>query len=101
MLLYADDTIIVNDSEQEMKQALLSLDSYCNDWRLEVNCSKTEIVVFSRGMVQTGNYDFKFSMEAITVVSEYKYLGITFNYNGRFRKGELELLEQENEQCIH
>ena len=45
-------------------------------------------------MAQTGNYDFKFGREAIAVVSEYKYLGITFNYNGRFRKGELELVEQ-------
>ena len=45
-------------------------------------------------MVQTGNYDFTFGREAIAVVSEYKYLGITFNYNGKLRKGELELVEQ-------
>ena len=25
---------------------------------------------------------------------EYKYLGILFNYNGRFRRGQLELKEQ-------
>ena len=78
-----------------------SLHSYCNDWKLKVNSSKTKIVVFSRGMVHTDNFDFKFDREAIAVVNEYKYLGITFNCNGRFRRGELELVEQANELCIN
>ncbi len=94
VLMYADDTIIMSDSEQAMKQALMSLSSYCNEWRLKVNCSKTKIVVFSRGMVHTGGYDFRFGSEAAAaVVNDYKYLGITFSYNGRFRRGELVLVE--------
>ena len=28
------------------------------------------------------------------MVENYKYLGLLFNYNGRFRKGELDLKEQ-------
>lgn len=32
-----------------------------------------------------------FKEEIIETVSEYKYLGITLNYNGRFRNGQLEL----------
>ncbi len=38
-----------------------------------------------------GTYDFVFREENIETVSEYKYLGILFNYNGRFRIGQLEL----------
>ena len=74
-----------------MKVALVSLHRYCSQWKLKVNCNKTKIVIFSRGRVATSNYDFKFGDEEIEVLGEYKYLGIISNYNGRFRKGQLEL----------
>ena len=41
----------------------------------------------------TCNYKFEFGNENIEVVEDYKYLGLLFNYNGRFRKGELDLKE--------
>lgn len=94
VLMYADDTVVLCDSEQGMKQALVALNTYCSDWKLKINCSKTKIVVFSRGKIQADKYNFTFDRDSIEVVSHYKYLGITFNYNGRFRKGELELKEQ-------
>ena len=94
VLMYADDTVILCDSETNMNQALTALHSYCSDWKLKVNCDKTKIVVFSRGQVQTNRYNFQLGGEDIEVVSEYKYLGVLFNYNGRFRKGELALKEQ-------
>ena len=93
--MYADDTVLLCDSEANMKQqALTSLHSYCTEWKLKVNCDKTKIVVFSRGQVQTSSYNFQLGGDSIEVVSEYKYLGIFFNYNGRLRKGELALKEQ-------
>ena len=94
VLLYADDTVVLSDSEQGMKRVLLALDSYCNDWKLKVNCDKTKIVVFSRGRVQTNNYNFKLATQDLAVVSEYMYLGIIFSYNWKFRNGELELVEK-------
>lgn len=94
ILMYADDTVILCDSEDGMKRALLALENYCNAWKLQLNCNKTKIVIFSRGKVNMERYDFKFGTGNIEVVSEYKYLGLTFNYNGRFRRGELELKQQ-------
>lgn len=38
--MYADDTIVLCDSEERMKQALLALYNYCEDWRLKLNCDK-------------------------------------------------------------
>ncbi len=35
-------------------------------------------------------------MKKTEVVYEYKYLGVIFNYNGTFRKGQLELKERTN-----
>ena len=94
VLMYADDTVILCDSEAGLKQALIAMYAYCRDWRLKVNCNKTKIVVFSGRKVNTGNYSFRFGEESLEVVHEYKYLGITFNFNGSFRKGQLELVEQ-------
>lgn len=92
VIMYADDTAILCDTEAGMKQALLALKSYCGDWRLGVNCRKTKIVIFSRGRVDINNYDFRLEEENVEVVSDYRYLGIIFNYNGNFRKGQLDLI---------
>ncbi len=92
VLMYADDTVLLCDSELNMTQTLTSLHTYCSEWKLNVNCSKTKIVIFSRGQVQTSNFNFNLGGEKIDVVNDYEYLGILFNYNGRFRKGELELV---------
>ncbi len=77
-----------------MKQALVALCAYCNEWKLKLNCNKTKIVIFSRGMANLSKYEFQFGCEEIEVVEDYKYLGVLFNCKGRFRKGEIELKEQ-------
>ncbi len=85
VLMCADDTVILSDSKEETTRALAALEVYCRVWKLEVNCSKTKIVVFSRGKVVTDNYSFKLGAENIEIVESYKYLGVLFNCNGRFR----------------
>ncbi len=57
-----------------------------------LSVARQKIVLFSRGQVQTSHFNFNLGGEKIDVVDSYEYLGILFNYNGRFRKGELELL---------
>ena len=51
-LLYADDTILLGESAQDLQVALDSLYSYCERWNLKVNENKTKVVVFSRGKVR-------------------------------------------------
>ena len=51
-LLYADDTIILAESAFELQCALNKLNEYCQLWHLNVNASKTKIVIFSAGVVQ-------------------------------------------------
>ncbi len=94
VLMYADDTVILCDSVTGMNQVLRALYSYCNEWKLKLNCNKSKIVIFSKGLTNLSNYTFHYGGEEIEVVKEYKYLGVLFNYNGRFRKGELELKDK-------
>ena len=84
-LLYADDTVILAETEAELQKALDSLEEYCLLWGLTVNLDKTKIIIFSRGKVR--NYrQFRFAGEDIEVVADYVYLGIRFNYNNSFSK---------------
>ena len=83
--LYADDTIILAESSDDLQRALSSLKSYCSTWDLAVNTSKTKIVIFSRGKVRN-RPTFYFGNDTIDVCDDYTYLGVTFNYNGNFKK---------------
>ena len=85
VLLYADDTIILAETAADLQRALDRLHDYCQKWDLSINVTKTKIVIFSRGKVR--NYPhFKIGNDDIEVKDDYVYLGVTFNYNGSFKK---------------
>ena len=46
ILLYADDTVILAKSAEELQAALNAMFLYCKSWDLEVNPSKTKITFF-------------------------------------------------------
>ena len=46
---------------------------------------KTKIIIFSRGKVRKHKI-FKFNAKEVTVVDDYLYLGVVFNYNNSFTK---------------
>ena len=45
LLLYADDTVILAESKEQLQAALNSMYLYCQTWKLEVNPSKTKVVI--------------------------------------------------------
>ena len=93
LILYADDTVIFADNEIGLQKALDGLNSYCKIWKLSVNCSKTKVLVFS-GRKSNNNYPFILNDELLEHVYSYKYLGINFNFNGKFNQGVKALKEQ-------
>ena len=85
VLLYADDTIIMAESPEELQNAISAVYDYCNIWKLSVNTSKTKVVIFSRGKIRNIP-SFLFGTENLEIVEDYTYLGTIFNYNGKFKK---------------
>ena len=81
VLLYADDTIIMAESAEELQDALNDVYDYCHLWDLIVNTSKTKIVIFSKGRVRKYP-EFKFGDSVLEVCDNYTYLGVIFNFNG-------------------
>ena len=84
-MLYADDTIILAESDKELQNALIGLDDYCKRWKLTVNENKTKVVIFSRGKVRKFPV-FTVGTSKLEIVYNYDYLGVTINYNGKFNE---------------
>ena len=82
-LLYADDTVILAETENELQDTLTALEEYCKLWSLTVNLDKTKIIIFSRGLIRK-HRNFTYAGEIIEVVREYIYLGVTLSYNNSF-----------------
>ena len=96
VLLYADDTLIIANTSSKLQQALNHVEQYCSDWKLDINCSKTKIIVFGEKIRDQSKYNFIYKGNALELVNEFKYLGITFSHNGSFRNCIKDLKQQAN-----
>ena len=85
VLLYADDTVLLAESADELQTSLTRLKEYCDLWGLKVNKDKTQIVIFSKGRVLKRPI-FYLGEDTIEVVDDYTYLGVVLNYNGNYLK---------------
>ena len=61
VLLYADDTIFMTETPDDLQSSINAACDYCQTWHLTVNTSKTKVIIFSRGKVRklnrsTANY---------------------------------------------
>ena len=45
-LLYADDTIVLAETERELQSALDAVHEYCNNMHLTVNTQKKKVMIF-------------------------------------------------------
>ena len=76
VLLYADDTVILAESSDDLQIGLDMYSSYCRQWKLKINYDTTKIMVFARG--RTANFIFTINGIQLEVISDFKYLGILF-----------------------
>ncbi|XP_067137170.1 uncharacterized protein [Centruroides vittatus] len=84
VLAYADDVVIVADSPRSLQRSIDLLDNYLSDNSLQLNLAKSKIVVFRNGGKASKADKWWFRGVPISVVSQYKYLGVIFKSNGYF-----------------
>lgn len=84
-LLYADDLILLSESEKGLQSCLDYLSTYCSRWKLNINISKTKVMVFSKGKRKLSNFKFNINNQTLEVVEKYKYLGVILNFNGNLK----------------
>ena len=87
-LLYADDLVLLSESQKGLQSCLTKLERYTNRWKLNINKKKTKILVIGtpaqRRTYATTNWVF--DSNALEHVNEYCYLSIIINSSGTFKK---------------
>jgi hypothetical protein len=55
LLLYADDIVVLAESQKDLQKMMNAVRAFCMRWRLQVNMSKTKVMAFgSKGVTCVG-----------------------------------------------
>ena len=81
ILLYADDIVLMTESEEDLQFLLHLTECWCKKWRLEINLSKTNIMHVRQVRKQQSRFMFLFDRKPVQYCESYKYLGATINYH--------------------
>ncbi len=86
LLLFADDLVVLCESEEDLQAVLDIIHKWCNQWKMSVNIDKTKVVHFSSPSMSATQHVFTCGSNTIEVVDHHKYLGLiltdTLDYNG-------------------
>ena len=82
-LQYADDLILLSESEHGLQRCLDKLSCYAKKWQMRINIKKTKAIIFNKSG-KIFRSEFKLGNQPIQVTDSYVYLGITFTPSGPF-----------------
>ena len=98
LLMYADDTVLLAESSEDLQRMLDSLLHWTRKYKLTVNVDKTKVVIF-RGSWQTGDDTFYYNGNLVEIVNTFSYLGLLLNYNGKFNVTQKHIAAQ-GKKCL-
>lgn len=78
-LLYADDVSLLAQQPEHLQELLRVLEIFCYIFDMEVNLSKTFIVIFRRARAAAINFTWIYNGQVVPVEEECKYLGVGFH----------------------
>lgn len=81
LLAYADDLVLLATDKVSLQRMIESVAEYFARWNLQLNLSKSKIMVFRNGGRPARHEVWWYNKEKIEVVNSYKYLGITLSSN--------------------
>ena len=73
---YADDLVLVSDSEKDLQRLINIVHKWCSIWRLEVNLSKTKVVHYRSSRRSKTQVIFSWGERCIDITDGYRYLGV-------------------------
>ena len=74
--MYADDLVLLAESEHDLQILLNALNAWCNTWDMSINVTKSQVVHFRRPSVPKTKAIFKCGDRVLDVVESYTYLGM-------------------------
>ena len=86
-LAWADDLVVLALDPDSLQKLLDIIGSYCNDWGLEINISKTKYMILNGAANQRNLTDPVPTINGLPLewVTSYCYLGIIISGNGNFK----------------
>ena len=77
-LMYADDLILLSETEQGLQDLINKVNAFCTERKLAINAKKTKVMVFNRGnkLVKANLFC---NTALLANVKTFKYLGITIS----------------------
>ena len=87
ILLYADDIVLLAESEADLQRMLTHLYSWCKKWKMKVNNGKTKVVHYRHSRAQRTSVSFNMGPDDIEIVHSYKYLVFFFDEHLNFKEG--------------
>ena len=86
-LAYADDIILLSDSEEGPQKQVQTLEKWCHKWTQNINTGKTKVMHFcSNRQTPRTKHKFVINGQELEVVEQYKYLGIVVDSLLKFNK---------------
>ena len=82
--MYADDIIILSETEEGLQSCLQELSQYTKRWGLEINLKKTKIMIFQTCGKRPKSV-FYFNNQIVQITQSYKYLGTIISETGSFK----------------
>ena len=98
--MYADDLLILSETEAGLNNSLQRLGKYAKRWKLKISQKKTKIMVFNK---QGRSRDLKLKIDNLVIESckKYVYLGIVFTPGNNFRTAQKNCIRRPARHCLH
>ena len=84
IVLYDDNIVLLFISRASLQRLLNKLYKFCTSFSLEVNLSKTKIMIFGCNKIKLNQEAFYLDQDPIDITHEYKYIRIHFYSHGYF-----------------
>jgi hypothetical protein len=80
-LLFADDLVMLADSEGQLHAMIQRLEEWCQSWEMRVNASKCGIMEIGTPRTTKEDLNVRVGGEDVPVVEAYTYLGCQFTHD--------------------
>ena len=95
-LLWADDLMILSKSAEGLQTAIEKTYLFYKNLGLEMNTSKTKVLIFNNRGLKINNLNFSAGGNQIEVVDKYQYLGIKLKASVSMKLAVDELFDKAN-----
>ena len=93
-ILYADNIAHCADTVRNLQIQINKLSEFCNEFKLSINMSKTEVIVFRNGGPLRTNEKWYFNGNLIKITNMYKYMGLLFTPKLAWTSAKYKLVAQ-------